>query len=865
MTKSIQAYLEPLRPYAVEPLASAPPELLPLESSDPWSIGGASRQALGMLLAGEQPGPRLYALADYLLTYITPADMLKRSVKPWDWFESFAEAILLNGTALALCGYLCEGKHPEAEIWRQTGCARLVTEAHRRKAALEDRALATCLMAVCQVADELELPILSDMITLRERMWGRLLDHSRAERLHVSPDEYLRQMKEPVPFEQLGALLRKREWQEKARSPRYMNQADMEDADQTLNNLLTLRAHMLVRYQFGSDVDWHLRIFDDVESTVSLNMMAPVSNLVSAFAETGKAVYGKKAVDLMWSWYRQAPMPNHRQMTGPWRTLEVGGRPWRLWVDALGYMGKEDFFTDETHAMLALSRLEHIRYLLAYSGPPMNWYQVECSGLAVSALYSPELKLADAYLRIALRRLKWINSFAYFDDGFQFELTQGYHIFPTNAIFSVVNAASARNVPLPEDYLNLVAKAHEMYLFTRQPDNIMPMFNDCNPVPTDPAENLRFAAEIFKRNDFLWGGTHGKEGQPPDHASHAWHAAGYYAMRDKWGEDGQFLFFDGAPWGAAHQHEDKLTFTLYSHGRLLIGDPNIYSYSPTELTHYFRSSRGHNVVMVDGKGQARRFRQDAWTTTLGKNEWVSQPDFDFVSSEYLEGFAPDLYSRKSDPSEVDFSVSHRRAIFYVKPGYWILSDLLKSTDQEAHTLEQIFHFAPVMQTGQPEPMRPGEVNVSSQAAVSCNEGVANIAVIPVDSEGLEARAEKGQTSPAVGWYGVLGEYPAWDVTFQKQTTLPARMDAVLFPLAAGESDYPQVTRLRADEQVTAFRIQGAGVDDLFILCEEGTGAVTVDGVTFEGRALLLRREPGLKALAVDPMKVQVNGQDVEIG
>ena len=80
------------------------------------------------------------------------------------------------------------------------------------------------------------------------------------------------------------------------------------------------------------------------------------------------------------------------------------------------------------------------------------------------------------------------------------------------------------------------------------------------------------------------------------------------------------------------------------------------------------------------------------------------------------------------------------------------------------------------------------------------------------------------------------------MTLERRTVLPARMDAVLFPLLPGETAYPTVTRLRADAQVTAFRIQGAGVDDTFILCEEGAGPVTVDGITFEGRALLVRRE-----------------------
>jgi hypothetical protein len=838
-------FLEALCAYGCEPLPDLPPEIMPWDAADPWAWEGAARQALGLLLAGETPGPRLFAMADYLLTFPSVA------------FRSAASAeALLNATALALCGYLCDGQHPETGVWRLTGCARLANEAHLRRAALEDRMLADCLLAVCRVADELGLPILADLITLRERMWGRLLDHTRAERLHVAEADYPSHMIASLPAGQVGAIMRGRTWQSQARSPQEALTADLEDAEGTCRNLITLRAHMLVRHQFGSDVDWHIQFFEDKESTVSLNFQPFIRNLATAYAETDDAKYAEHAARLMWSWYRQCPAPNHRQYTGPWRTLEVGGRPWRVWLDVIGYLGQTAAFDEATHAMLARSRLEHMRYLTAFCGGPNNWYQVEASGLAVAALCSPELTLADAYLRIALRRLKWINSRAYYDDGFQFELSHGYHAFPTMAITAVVRTAQARGVTLPADFVRLVEKAHEMYLYAAQPDHILPMFNDCGPQPTDPAPYLRGAAEMFPRDDFRWGASHGQEGQAPDHTSHAWHSAGYYVMRDRWGEDGQFLFFDGAPWGASHQHEDKLTFTLYAGGRLLIGDPNIYSYSPTELTHYFKASRSHNVVMVDGRGQARRFRPASHLSTLGRNEWVSLPAFDFVSSEYLEGFAPDPFPGRGDTSEVDTSIGHRRSIFYVKPtevtrGYWILCDLLTGQNQDAHTLEQIFHLAPIEQPGAAEPLRPGEVSVSPAAIVTQEPGLGNLAILPVDSTGLVVRAQKGETSPAVGWYGVYGEFPAWDVTLERRTPLPARMDAVLFPLLPGETAYPAVTRLRADAQVSAFRIQGAGVDDTFILCEEGAGAVTVEGITCAGRAVLARRLHDYEKLVVE--------------
>ncbi len=852
--------LTPLRAYAREPLGDTPPELLPWDSADPWGLDGAARDALGLLIAGERPGPRLFEAADYLLTFCTAAD---RS-------EGFPDALLLNGAALALCGYLCEGHHPEAEIWRLTGCARLATQAHARRAALENRVAADCLLTVCRVADERELPILADLITLRERMWGRLLSHARAERLHVSGADYPSHMKSPTPPERVGALMRDRDWQAKARNPEYLLSADMEEAEGTCRNLLTLRAHMLVRHQFGSEIDWYLRLFDDIESTVGLGGQNFIRNLAAAYVRTGDETYARHAARLLWSFYRLSPVPNHRQTQGPWRTLEVGSRQWRVWADTLGYLGQTDAFDPETHAMLARSRLEHIRHLLSYCGGPNNWYQVEASGLATAALFSPELRHADAFLRIALRRLKWINRFAYYDDGFQFELSHGYHVFPTSAIFAVARTARARGVPLPGDFLALVEKAQEMYLYAAQPDHLLPLFNDCNPQPLDPAPLLRAASEVFGREDFRWGGTHGREGRGPDHASHAWPSAGYYAMRDRWGEGGQFLFFDGAPYGASHQHEDKLTFTLHAHGRLLVGDPNIYSYARTELTHYFKSSRGHNVVLIDGKGQARRFLPQARLSTQGRNEWVTRPGFDFVSSEYLEGFAPDPYPDRGEASQVDTGFTHRRAIFYVKPGYWVLCDLIRGEGKDAqridnpmHTLEQLFHLAPILSPGASDPVRAGEVSASPSAILTRDPGLSNLALLPVDPDGLSVRAQKGETSPAAGWYGVLGEFPAWDVTLTRQAPLPARLDAVLFPLPPGQDTRPAVRRLRADARVTAFRITGPGIDDTFLLCEEGTGPVTVEDVTFEGRALLLRRQPELRALAVNPVRVLMAGKTID--
>ena len=863
MDNRIKAVLESLRPYASHSPKEAPPEILPWEPDDPWGLEGAGRQGLARVIEGDYDAAA-FALADYLLTFNTVGYLgLRFRAEGYQAPRSLPDGHLMNGTALALFGYLCEGAHPEAELWRQTGCARLASVVHTRRAALEEVEAAECVQVVCRVAEMLDMPILSDLITLQERMWGQLVDHDRSERLFVSEPDYPSHWARPVAVDRVGSTLRDRAWMRDTVTPDSLMQADLADADGLCDNLLTLRAHMLVRHQFGEEIDWHLRLFNDIESTVSLNAHIFIRNLADAFAETGADKYAETTARLLRSWYRACPVPNHWHFEGPWRSLEAGNRQCNMWPSTVALMGNHDAFDPDLHAMLGRSRLDHIRYLLAYCGWANNWYQVEMSGLAVATLLSPELKHHDAYLRIAMRRLKWINSFAYYDDGFQFELTHGYHVFPTSSLFAVVQTAKARGVELPEDYVSLVERAHDMYLFAAQPDHLLPTFNDCNPNPLDPATLLGAAATVFDRKDFDWGASHGQEGEAPDHCSHAWEDAGLYVMRDKWGPDGQHLFFDGAPWGASHQHEDKLHFTLYSHGRLLLGDPNIYSYAPTELTHYFKSSRAHNVMLVDGKGQIRHYDPSAKLSTKGENVWVSEPAFDFVSSVYEESFGEDVFGAKEAP-DLDDAITHKRSVFYVKGAYWILCDVVDGDGSDSHVFEQMFHPAPICDPKSDIPMLAGSISTEGNILRTTDEGLGNLAVIPVDRDSVGLTTKRGETSPAAGWYGMMGEFPAWEVAVRSEGVFPHRSDAVLFPMDAESTEVPKVERLYADRNVTAFEINTSGVKDLFILCEPGCPEVMVDDVVFEGRAVLVRRHGDVRAFGVGVEWVEVGGKKVEM-
>jgi len=59
------------------------------------------------------------------------------------------------------------------------------------------------------------------------------------------------------------------------------------------------------------------------------------------------------------------------------------------------------------------------------------------------------------------------------------------------------------------------------------------------------------------------------------------------------------------PFLPAHAHADALSFQLWWHGRPVVVDPGTYTYEPGPDRDWFRSTRAHSTVTVDGRDQFR--------------------------------------------------------------------------------------------------------------------------------------------------------------------------------------------------------------------------------------------------------------------
>ncbi len=306
---------------------------------------------------------------------------------------------------------------------------------------------------------------------------------------------------------------------------------------------------------------------------------------------------------------------------------------------------------------------------------------------------------------------------------------------------------------------------------------------------------LALAAVLFARQDFkahvkafplaafwLQGGSGyreflalGQQRRAP--RSFALADSGYYAAQT---DSGALKLTCGTELTAAngHSHADVLGFELEIEGDRVLADAGTYAYYPSrQWRDYFRSTRAHNTVAVDGEDQAVPFPDDhfGWKRypRVRVHQWSSDESRDLFDAEH------DGYQRLKQP------VIHRRRVLYVKPDYWVIVDDLLGEGE--HLCELCFQFA------------PGELRLEDNGNAVARRPWGNLELRQL-AEGCEVDIVTGQEQPIRGWVssGYGHKEPAPSLRYARHASLPFRFCTVVVPV-------------RADEQISAQRT-GEGIE-----------------------------------------------------
>lgn len=560
------------------------------------------------------------------------------------------------------------------------------------------------------------------------------------------------------------------------RDPGY----DTTEADKYASNLLVSTGFW---HQFGPVVDWHANPTPNEyhEWTWQLSRHPYWPVMGKAYWATGDEKYARAFVSQMRSWVEQNPLPNDSSNVpySCWRTIETGIRTLGAWPDAFMYFLSSPTFDDDSIIMMVKSFYEHAQHLLAFP-QRNNWLTMEMDGLFHIAMLFPEFKDASHWAEYASGRLFEEENVQFYPDGSQVELAPGYHGVSVSNILKIYPVAKLNGYKLPEGFIAGMEKTYQIYENLMMPDGSFPALNDSG--WGSSRSSLVKACEYFpERKDFRYLVTEGREGVEPSFTSCWMPWAGWYNMRSGWDADALYANMEVGPYGGGHQHEDKLSLVASAYGRMLLTEGGIYAYDSSEWRKYVLSARAHNLTRVDGLDQ-HRGGTDKWNT-IDKplpNRWISNETFDFGEGWYTEGFGPDR----------DATVSQYRALIFAKKrGYWLLVDAFIPTDNKVHSYDTWFHFNSETCT----PVLGGYATADA--------GLANLAIIPLDSNGVSSKVIKGQTEPEYqGWMpegavNISVPMPVATPTFQQEGAGTVVVPYILCPSKPGED--VRVTKVKS--------------------------------------------------------------------
>lgn len=340
------------------------------------------------------------------------------------------------------------------------------------------------------------------------------------------------------------------------------------------------------------------------------------------------------------------------------------------------------------------------------------------------------------------------------DDGGQFELSPMYHAVVLLNYIDVVLVLRSLNEKVPDWVATYLGKMVHFLCFMQMPDGEIAYLNDAAQGMTVSTSQLM---QAFRKLDFLKESLESKVTSKLVSLSES----GYFIFQSSDGQNK--CIFDcgklGPDYQPGHGHCDTLSFVWSHQGQRVIIDSGVDDYyRPDEWRAYYRSTRAHNTIEIDGREQSEiwgNFRVGRRAHPL--NVQINNSD----TLPFVQG-SHDGYYVLSE------KVLHRRTIGFLKEQILIIFDEI--VGKQEHEIESYLHFHP-------------DFKFKDDSLIAIGQNF-NVLIFPFGNF-QHIKKYQGQQNPLQGWHSPeFGtHFPNWVLSFGGRLQLPANIGYCLIPIA----------------------------------------------------------------------------------
>lgn len=453
-----------------------------------------------------------------------------------------------------------------------------------------------------------------------------------------------------------------------------------------------------IEKSLGNNFNWSLKNISDSLWKYNLNYFDFNLILLKAYLYTEDYSYINKIEELMNKWIDETKLG--QKVT--WDPYPISRRIVN-WIITLCFLKKHSLSNEKFLMKVISSLIQQTDFLynnleldLQNNHLTSNAKALIWSGVILKGYHKSDKWFEKGYTILEKRIKDEIQS-----DGFQNENSSSYHMVTIQDYLETILLLDANDKKISKDLLDILEKMFGALQAILKPDGSIPLLNDSvDNYPMAASELMAVGALMFNRSDFKWSFKEskmnylvwifGKEGlvnfnslqiTEPDYSSIALKNAGFYVMRNGWDEYSTYLLFnysDISPRHCpGHGHADALSFELYSKGQTIMMDPGVYSYHDENYRYYFKSTKNHNTVIIDGEDQSEivgsfRFGKIAEVKSLN---WINDSERELVSAQH-NGYK---------------DITHERSIEFNKKNLFIINDVIEGYENK--NIDLVFNMS----------------------------------------------------------------------------------------------------------------------------------------------------------------------------